>query len=83
MQRGEQVDLTQDEQAILSLDSDFAQRFQNAMKPLIDTETAKRMGMTNQQYAQYVEDVDAGMDMQRAYENQILPAAKAAGYVVA
>ncbi len=33
VQKGEQVDLTDDERHILSLDPYFAQRLQNAMKP--------------------------------------------------
>ena len=69
VQNGEQVELTDDEQQILSLDPDFAQRLQNAMKPQIDQESADRLGLSLDQYYEYAADVHNGMREQSAYQN--------------
>ena len=65
----------------MSLDSDFSQRLQNSMKPQIDQENARQLGLTLNQYYTYAADVHNGMDTQKAYERQILPAAEKAGYL--
>ena len=74
-------DLTDDEAQILSLDSTFSQRLQNAMKPQIDQQNATQLGLTVNQYYEYAADVHNGMDTQKAYQKQILPAAEKAGYL--
>ena len=81
VQKGEQVDLTDDERQILSLDPDFAQRLQNAMKPQIDRESADRLGLSLDQYYSYAADVHNGMREQSAYQKQLLSQAREAGYM--
>ena len=81
VQNGEQVELTDDEQQILSLDPDFAQRLQNAMKPQIDQESADRLGLSLDQYYEYAADVHNGMREQSAYQKQLLSQAREAGYM--
>jgi hypothetical protein len=69
VQQGEQVDLTDDEQQILSLDQGFAQRLQNAMKPQIDQENADQLGVSVDDYYKMAANVHNGMDAEQAYQS--------------
>ena len=81
VRKGQQIQLTDDERQILSLDETFPQRFQNAMKPIIDQENADRLGISVDRYHQMAADIHNGMDPKGAYSKQQLGQARDHGFM--